>query len=206
MGPLPAGRRAIGAVRGGRLWPCELFPRSDIDLLVLGEAQAQQAAHEPLARFFALLWDAGLPISHAVRSAAECTAAAAADQTIVTALIESRSLRADPAAQATLAAAIAPERVWPMRDFFLAKREELHARHLRHGDTADNLEPNIKDGPGGLRDLHTLGWMALRTFGVREMEPLVGLGHLGQTKPPRCGASAGAGAAALRVAPGGGPG
>lgn len=158
----------------------EMFPRSDIDVLVLGEPEEQRLCQEALSRFFALLWDAALPVSHAVRSVDECAAAASGDHTIVTALIESRSLCADTAAQTALAAAIAPERIWPMRDFFLAKREELHARHLRYGDTAYNLEPNIKDGPGGLRDLHTLGWMALRTFGVRDMEPLVGLGHLGQ--------------------------
>ncbi|MBV7305517.1 [protein-PII] uridylyltransferase [Xanthomonas vasicola] len=155
----------------------ELFPRSDVDLLVLGESVAQQ--HEQaLARLFALLWDVGLPISHAVRSPAQCTAAAA-DQTVLTALIESRALVADAAARAALAAAIAPPQVWPPRDFFQAKREELLARHQRFGDTADNLEPDIKDGPGGLRDLQTLGWMALRAFGVKDLEALVGLGHVG---------------------------
>lgn len=155
----------------------ELFPRSDVDVLVLGESVAQQ--HEQaLARLFALLWDVGLPISHAVRSPAQCTAAAA-DQTVLTALIESRALVADAAARAALAAAIAPPQVWPPRDFFQAKREELLARHQRFGDTADNLEPDIKDGPGGLRDLQTLGWMALRAFGVKDLEALVGLGHVG---------------------------
>lgn len=154
----------------------ELFPRSDIDLLVFGELDS---AYEPaLARLFPLLWDAGVPVSHAVRSAAQCTAACA-DQTVLTALIEARPLQADAAAKAALAAAIAPQRVWPPREFFMAKREELQARHQRFGDTADNLEPDIKDGPGGLRDLHTLGWMALRAFGVRDLEPLIGLGHVG---------------------------
>src|SRR5690606_27277560 len=52
-------------------------------------------------------------------------------------------------------------------------------RHLRFGDTSDNLEPNLKDGPGGLRDLQTLGWMARRAFGTHELEPLVALGHVG---------------------------
>ncbi|MBB6063990.1 [protein-PII] uridylyltransferase [Pseudoxanthomonas broegbernensis] len=157
----------------------ELFPRSDIDLLVLAEPDAQRAQQAGLSRFCALVWDVGLPVGHAVRSAGECTAAAAGDQTILTALIESRPLVADAAAQAALAAAVAPERVWPPRDFFEAKRGELHARHQRYGDTSDNLEPNIKDGPGGLRDLHTLGWMALRAFGVHGLDAVVGLGHLG---------------------------
>lgn len=156
----------------------ELFPQSDIDLLVLADTDAQQAQHASLARFFAMLWDAGLPVSHAVRSPAQCTEAAS-DQTVLTALIEWRALCADEAAQATLAAAISPQQVWPPRDFFVAKREELRLRHARFGDTSENLEPNLKDGPGGLRDLHTLGWMALRTFGVRELEPLIGLSHVG---------------------------
>ena len=174
---IPAGSglslHAVGGYGRG-----ELFPRSDIDVLVLGEPEAQQVHERALARLFALLWDAGLPVSHAVRSAAQCTAAAA-DQTVMTALIESRPVMADAAANAALADAIAPARLWPPREFFLAKREELQARHQRFGDTADNLEPDLKDGPGGLRDLHTLGWMALRAFGVRDLEALVGLGHLG---------------------------
>lgn len=156
----------------------ELFPQSDIDLLVLADSEAQQAQHASLSRFFAMLWDAGLPVSHAVRSTGQCTEAAS-DQTVLTALIEWRALCADEAAQATLAAAISPQQVWPPRDFFVAKREEQRMRHARFGDTSENLEPNIKDGPGGLRDMHTLGWMALRTFGVRELEPLIGLSHVG---------------------------
>ncbi|MFO7340305.1 MAG: [protein-PII] uridylyltransferase [Lysobacteraceae bacterium] len=158
----------------------ELFPRSDIDVLVLAEADAQRAHEADLARFFALLWDAGLPVGHAVRSAQECTTAAAGDQTILTALLESRPLVADSGAQAALSDAIATTRVWPAPEFFRAKREELRARHLRHGDTSDNLEPHIKDGPGGLRDLHTLGWMAQRAFGVRDLQAVVALGHVGQ--------------------------
>ncbi len=98
---------------------------------------------------------------------------------VLTALIESRPVVADAAAVAALGDAIAPARLWPPREYFIAKREELQARHQRFGDTADNLEPDLKDGPGGLRDLHTLGWMALRAFGVHNLDALVGLGHLG---------------------------
>lgn len=157
----------------------ELFPHSDVDVLVLGEPEAQQRHEEALARCLALIWDVGLKVSHAVRSPAQCTEAAA-DQTVLTALIEARPLQADAAARRALAQAVAPEVVWPPREFFAAKREEMAQRHARFGDTSDNLEPDIKDGPGGLRDLHTLGWMALRTFGVSELEPLVGMDQLGQ--------------------------
>jgi [protein-PII] uridylyltransferase len=174
---IPDGSRlALFAVGGyGR---GELFPYSDIDLLVLAEEDAQHAGHDALACFFALLWDLGLPASHAVRSPAQCTQAAA-DLTVLTALMEARPLVADVDDRARLAAAIAPDRAWPARDYFVAKAEEQRRRHARFGDTSDNLEPNLKDGPGGLRDLHTLGWMALRSFGVGEPEALVGLGHVG---------------------------
>ncbi|MDN8642953.1 [protein-PII] uridylyltransferase [Stenotrophomonas indicatrix] len=156
----------------------ELFPRSDIDLLVFGDPQAQLAHEQALARLFALLWDCGLAVSHAVRSGGQCSEAAA-DQTVLTALIEARPLMADEAARRALRAAVDDRELWPPRAFFLAKLEELRNRHQRFGDTADNLEPDLKDGPGGLRDLNTLGWMALRAFGVRDLEALVGLGHLG---------------------------
>ena len=74
---------------------------------------------------------------------------------------------------------IAPERVWPPREYFVAKREEQRTRHARFDDTSDNLEPNLKEGPGGLRDIQTLRWMALRVLGARGLDPLVALGQLG---------------------------
>ena len=157
----------------------ELFPRSDVDLLVLVGDDAREGDIAALSRLFALLWDAGLPVGHAVRTLAECTAAAGDDLTVVTALIEARPLVATPERAATLAEAVGVDKVWPAREFFHAKREELRQRHARFGDTADNLEPNIKEGPGGLRDIHTLRWMARRVFGTRDIESLIPLGHLG---------------------------
>jgi [protein-PII] uridylyltransferase len=157
----------------------ELFPQSDIDLLVLAEPGAQQAQQEPLARFFAQLWDAGLPVGHAVRSAEQCTQASTQDITILTAQLEARALVAQPQASKVLAAAVAADACWPPREYFIAKRAEQRARHARYDDTSDNLEPNLKEGPGGLRDVQTLRWMALRVLGARGLEPLVGLGQLG---------------------------
>ncbi|MDH5835728.1 [protein-PII] uridylyltransferase [Luteimonas kalidii] len=157
----------------------ELFPRSDVDLLVVVGERAGEADTAALSRLFALLWDFGLPVGHAVRTLDECTRAAADDITVMTSLIEARPLVATPEMAMRLEAAVSVDRVWPAREFFDAKREELRQRHARFGDTADNLEPNIKEGPGGLRDIHTLRWMARRVFGTRDIESLIPLGHLG---------------------------
>ncbi len=156
----------------------ELFPQSDIDVLVLADDAPQQTHRDALARFLALLWDAGLQASQAVRSPTQCTEAAA-DQTALTAMIESRALVADAAASDALRAAVAPEKVWPAREYFQAKRAEQAQRHARFGDTADNLEPNLKDGPGGLRDIQTLRWMAQRLLGSGNLESMLAFGQIG---------------------------
>lgn len=156
----------------------ELFPQSDIDLLVLADDAAQARRGDALARFLALLWDAGLQASQAVRSPTQCTEAAA-DQTVLTAMMEWRPLVASADAQVALRAAIAPDVVWPARAFFQAKVEEQRQRHARFGDTSDNLEPNLKDGPGGLRDIQTLRWMAQRLLGSGNLESMLAFGQLG---------------------------
>ena len=158
----------------------ELFPYSDVDLLVLAVAATTAAQQDALSRFFALLWDAGLKTGHAVRTPAECTVAAAADITVLTALMEARLLHGDPASLQHLRTAIAPPAVWPAADYFAGKRDEQRRRHARFNDTAYNLEPNIKDGPGGLRDLQTLCWMAQRVLGAPGLAELVPLGQLGE--------------------------
>ncbi len=156
----------------------ELFPQSDVDLLVLAEPKLQRAIEPALQRFFALLWDAGLPTGHAVRSLAQCREAAA-DITVLTALSERRRLAGAEAAVAALDALMLPK-AWSAQAFFAGKRDELRLRHARFNDTAFNLEPHLKDGPGSLRDLHTLAWMAQRLFGVRGLAELVPLGLLGE--------------------------
>jgi [protein-PII] uridylyltransferase len=157
----------------------EMFPHSDIDLLVLADRAPDEAQQAALSRFFALLWDAGLKTGHAVRTPGECTQATAGEITVLTAMMEARLLRGDPAAIEALREAIAPSQVWPAAAYFAGKRDEQRQRHARFNDTANNLEPNIKDGPGGLRDLQTLRWMAQRVLGARDLAALVPLGQLG---------------------------
>jgi [protein-PII] uridylyltransferase len=158
----------------------ELFPYSDVDLLVLADEPPGDAQQEALSRFFALLWDAGLKTGHAVRTPVESTQAAAGDITVLTAMMEARLLSGDPRAIETLRAAIAPPQVWRAADYFEGKRAEQRQRHARFNDTAHNLEPNLKDGPGGLRDLQTLNWMAQRVLGAADLAALVPLGQLGE--------------------------
>ena len=157
----------------------ELFPGSDIDLLALVEDGSPMDCREELARLFALLWDAGLPVGHAVRSAEECTGMAATDITVQTSLQEARPLLANLAEVRRLNDAISIERTWPPAEYYAGKLAEQRRRHARYGDTADNLEPNLKDGPGGLRDVQTLRWLARRVLDAHSMEQLITLGLLG---------------------------
>ncbi len=158
----------------------ELYPQSDIDLLVLGEPAEQQAHAAAIGRFFSLLWDAGLAAGQAVRSIAQCVEVASDDITVLTSLMECRMLAGEPGAAGRLAAALAPPKIWPPAAYFDAKRAEQTQRHGRFHDTAHNLEPNIKEGPGGLRDLQTVTWMGMRLYGVPGLRALVPLGLLGE--------------------------
>lgn len=157
----------------------ELFPHSDIDLVVLAGEDAQAQSAEALAAFFAALWDAGFPVGHAVRSVAQCCSAAADDITVLTAMLEARALVANATDVEHLRDGVSPRRVGSAQRYFAEKRAELATRHARFGDTSDNLEPNLKEGPGGLRDLQTLRWMAMRVLGARDLESLIALGQLG---------------------------
>ena len=172
----PLGLLATGGYGRG-----ELYPLSDIDLLVLAEPDAQKTFAENLSRFFALLWDAGLAAGHATRSVDECQQAAREDITVLTALSELRRLEGS-ADTARLHEALSPKHIWPAKDYFEAKRAEQRTRHARFNDTADNLEPNLKEGPGGLRDLHTVTWMGMRLYGVPGLRALVPLGVLGENE------------------------
>ena len=160
----------------------EIYPHSDIDLLVLAEPRRQRQCEPAMARFFSLLWDAGLATGHAVRSIRECVDAAREDIATLTSMMELRTLGGDDGAREQLSKALSPSQLWPPAKYFEAKRAEQRARHARYNDTADNLEPNLKEGPGGLRDLHTVTWMGMRLYGVPGLRSLVPLGLLGEVE------------------------
>jgi len=152
----PASNAALVATGGyGR---GELFPCSDIDVLVLLAREPGAAERERLERLVGMFWDIGLEVGHSVRTVKGCVEAAAGDVTIRTALLEARLLAGSRAQFDKLAAATA--RSLDAAEFFKGKVLEQEQRHAKHQDAAYALEPNLKEAPGGLRDLQTIQWIA----------------------------------------------
>ena len=134
----------------------ELFPYSDIDLLILTGESPQQSP-EKIEQLVGTLWDVGLEVAHSVRSIEECIGESAADVTVQTTLREARLLAGSAATFASLQRSLAQRH--DTRAFFAAKTEEQRKRHLRFNETSYSLEPNLKESPGGLRDLQNILWL-----------------------------------------------
>ncbi len=164
---------AVGGYGRGELHPC-----SDVDVLLLAPEPADEAGRAAAEHLVAFLWDIGLEVGHSVRTVAECATESAADAGVMTTLLEARLLAGDAVLYAGMHAALTADRVWPVRRFFDAKVREQTERHLKANDTAYNLEPNVKTGPGGLRDIQTIAWVAKRHFGAQTLDELATHGFL----------------------------
>ena len=176
-GAAPAALVAVGGYGRG-----ELYPASDVDVMILlddGDATAVAGAVE---RLVTLLWDIGLEVGHSVRTVAECRDEAERDVTVATNILESRLVAGQPGLLEAMRTATAPDQIWPSDRYFAAKWEEQKARHRKYNDSAYNLEPNIKENPGGLRDIQMIGWVAKRHFGAATMHDLVARGFLTQAE------------------------
>ncbi|WP_137819433.1 [protein-PII] uridylyltransferase [Pseudomonas sp. 2FG] len=156
----------------------ELHPYSDIDLLILLDSADHETFREPIERFLTLLWDIGLEVGQSVRSIDECVEEARADLTVITNLMESRTIAGPEHLRQRMLEVTSSTQMWPSKDFFLAKRAEQRARHGKYNDTEYNLEPNVKGSPGGLRDIQTILWVARRHFGTLNLHAMVGQGFL----------------------------
>ncbi|MBZ0071639.1 MAG: [protein-PII] uridylyltransferase [Gammaproteobacteria bacterium] len=166
-----ADRLALVAVGGyGR---GELLPHSDIDLLILLPDHETAALTGRLEAFLTLLWDIGLEVGHSVRTVDDCVREGERDITVATNFVEARLLAGAAPLFEAMREATGPERIWTGAGFFEAKLKEQVARHHKFHDTAYNLEPNIKESPGGLRDIQMIGWVAKRHFGVDTLHDLV---------------------------------
>ncbi|MCR9090208.1 [protein-PII] uridylyltransferase [Algiphilus sp.] len=156
----------------------ELLPHSDIDLLVLHSDTGLERHRGELEQFMAMLWDIGLEVGASVRTVADCQSQAREDLSIFTTLTEHRLLAGSPALVDALEAALGPDHVWPSQDFFRAKLKEQQSRHAKFDDTGYKLEPNVKESPGGLRDIQTVAWVAKRHFGAGSLRDLRERGFL----------------------------
>lgn len=152
----------------------ELHPYSDIDILILLDDTVKKKYDEQIQLFITFLWDIGLDIGSSVRSLKECTTIAKTDITVATNLIEARRLAGNNSLRDQLQIQTDPKHIWPQKDFFKAKWEEQSTRHAKHNNTEYNLEPNIKNAPGGLRDIQMINWIAKRFYGVQTLRQLEG--------------------------------
>ena len=151
----------------------ELHPFSDIDLLILLERSNYDLHRDNIQSFLTLLWDIGLEVGHSVRSVKECRMQAANDVTVLTALMEARTLFGDDELRSRVSKQIAPEKIWSPKKFYRAKVTEQEERHTKYEHTEYSLEPNVKSSPGGLRDIQTVMWIAKRKFGTVDFSDLV---------------------------------
>ena len=144
----------------------QLFPGSDVDVLVLVPDGRDPDLDRRVRAFLAAAWDTGLELAQSVRTLEDVAQFAARDLSGYTSLLDARRLHGDADRFDQLSALVLGDRCWPPTDFLVAKLAERSDRHARHADTAHNLEPNLKNGRGALRDLQTARWIAQRGFGA----------------------------------------
>ncbi|TCH98633.1 [protein-PII] uridylyltransferase [Roseococcus sp. SYP-B2431] len=176
MVPPAAGARGVdfALVATGGYGRGVLAPHSDIDLLFLTEREPGPRTRRMVEFMLYLLWDLGLKVGHATRSVKECITEGLKDATILTALVDARFLSGEEALFTAFLADFNALRSQGLAPFLAAKRAERATRHARYGESPFLVEPHVKEGRGGLRDLQTLYWLARYAFGIRRMQELVG--------------------------------
>ncbi|MEH6626292.1 MAG: [protein-PII] uridylyltransferase [Motiliproteus sp.] len=173
----PEGDR-IALIAVGGYGRGELHPHSDIDMLILLKDEDPEQFRDSIEGFITFLWDISLDVGSSVRTIEQCFEEAHKDITVATNLIESRTLVGDDKLREQMYAKVTADSAWSSQQFYKAKVQEQKDRHFRTNDTEYNLEPNIKDSAGGLRDIQTVGWVAKRHFGATYVRDLVNHGFL----------------------------
>ena len=178
----PGARPALGdrfaVVAVGGYGRGHMLPYSDVDLLFLHNARATEWVESAVEAFLYLMWDMGLKVGHATRSVEDCLRMSREDVTVRTALLERRFVYGEQTLYETLDRRYRLHAHASDLNFVEAKLDERNERHRRMGGSRYQLEPNVKDGKGGLRDLHTLVWLARYVYGVDDLKDLIDRGVL----------------------------
>src|SRR3954453_12671391 len=175
--PVPTGAERMAVVATGGYGRGLMAPESDIDLLFILPYKQTAWGEQIAEAILYCLWDLGLKVGHATRSINECIRQSKADMTIRTSILEARFLLGERKLFDELMARFDKEVVQgTAAEFVAAKLVEREERHRRAGQSRYLVEPNVKDGKGGLRDLHTLYWIAKYVYRVREREELIKFG------------------------------
>ena len=184
----PGARDALAVIAVGGYGRGEMAPYSDVDLLFVSPARPTARGEQVVSYALYLLWDLGLKVGHATRSVGECITHARDDLEIRTALLEARLVAGDAILFDKLVGRFNRQIVASTGPAFVAaKLAERKARHHHMGASRYVVEPNVKEGKGGLRDLHTLSWIGRYLFGAIGVAGLAAGGVLSANEAHRFG-------------------
>ena len=156
----------------------ELHPKSDIDILILAEKKFSKEDEQNISDLITFLWDLKLDIGNSVRTLKDCQQQGKTDITVATSMIEARCITGSLNTFKKLTTLINKKNFWPSNKFFLIKRKEQLDRHrLCRGD-GFSLEPDLKNGYGGLRDIQTIAWIAKRHFDAHSLLELTSYNYI----------------------------
>jgi len=180
------GAQQFSIIATGGYGRAEIAPYSDIDLMFLFKRKPVRTEEKLVEWMLYMLWDLGLKVGHATRSVNEAIKTAKEDHTVRTSLLDARIVSGSDELFKVFSERFAREMLSAKQmDFVKAKLDERDARHDRMGDSRYVLEPNIKEGKGGLRDLQTLYWIAKAIYRIKDISELVPLGVFDATDVKR---------------------
>lgn len=156
----------------------ELQLNSDIDLLLLHPEDISKSQLQHAQAFIQDCWDVGLEVSHQITTVSACAELAASDLSVISSILDTHLICGCNALMEELIYQTHPLHMWPSHDYFFAKRQEQLQRYAKYGETAYNLEPNVKNGPGGLRDLQILLSIGKRHFGIKKLADGINCGFI----------------------------
>ncbi|MEE9413286.1 MAG: [protein-PII] uridylyltransferase [Methylococcales bacterium] len=154
----------------------ELFPFSDVDLLILCDTPPETETQEKISAFLQFLWDIGLKPAQSIQTISQCISLAQNEVSFITSILDIRFIYGNQQLPSQLATQFSQIVSCSAEEFYNLKIKEQQQRHQKFGETAYRLEPNIKEGPGGLRDLQTIRWVAQSQYQINTLAKLIAIG------------------------------